>query len=286
MVRPPRLTVTPTATMPWGALSNERYDPQTVYDPTGRKLALMSGSTLTKAFIPLPSGAEAVYTSSGLAYYRHKDWRGSSTLATTPSRTKYYDVAYAPFGESYNPSGTTDLNFTGDNQDMLAGLFDTPNREYPPNQGRWISPDPAGLIAVDATNPQTWNRYAYVMNNPLALVDPSGLDDCEYDGIVLAWITDDATCAQEEGATWVSFIDPTISDTVDAPFDPVPDNDVLADLSANCGQRRWSWCRPWCRSSNGQWYGRERFGCRYLKWTTWGRSILRHKNRRVARRVQ
>ena len=121
---------------------------QIVYDPTGRKLALMSGSTLTKAFIPLPSGAEAVYTSSGLAYYRHKDWRGSSPLATTPSRTKYYDVAYAPFGESYNPSGTTDLNFTGDNQDMFAGLFDTPNREYQPNQGRWLSPDPAGIAVV------------------------------------------------------------------------------------------------------------------------------------------
>ena len=140
----------------------------------------MSGSTLTKAFIPLPSGAEAVYTSSGLAYYRHKDWRGSSPLATTPSRTKYYDVAYAPFGESYNPSGTTDLNFTGDNQDMFAGLFDTPNREYQPNQGRWLSPDPAGIAVVSPINPQSWNRYAYVGNNPLSLIDPDGLD-CVYD---------------------------------------------------------------------------------------------------------
>jgi uncharacterized protein RhaS with RHS repeats len=51
-------------------------------------------------------------------------------------------------------------------------------------QGRWISPDPAGLIAVDPANPQTWNRYAYVANNPMSAVDPTGLllMDCAWDG--------------------------------------------------------------------------------------------------------
>jgi RHS repeat-associated protein len=32
-----------------------------------------------------------------------------------------------------------------------------------------------GLAAVDLTNPQTWNRYAYVGNDPLSNVDPLGL---------------------------------------------------------------------------------------------------------------
>ncbi len=36
-------------------------------------------------------------------------------------------------------------------------------------------PDPAGLAAVDITNPQTWNRYAYLANNPLNAIDPKGL---------------------------------------------------------------------------------------------------------------
>ena len=38
-----------------------------------------------------------------------------------------------------------------------------------------MHPDPAGLAAVDPSNPQSWNRYAYVLNNPLRLVDPQGL---------------------------------------------------------------------------------------------------------------
>ena len=42
-------------------------------------------------------------------------------------------------------------------------------------KGRWISPDSAGLGAVDLTNPQSLNRYAYVLNNPTTLTHPSGL---------------------------------------------------------------------------------------------------------------
>ncbi len=151
---------------------------QIVYSPLGRKLALMSAGVLVKAFVPLPGGATAVYTSSGLAYYRHPDWLGSSRVASTPSRTTYSDVAYAPYGESYVSSGTTDLSFTGQNQDTISGMYDFLFREYNPVHGRWISPDPAGLAVVNPANPQSWNRYAYVINNPLILVDHLGLS-CE-----------------------------------------------------------------------------------------------------------
>lgn len=71
-----------------------------VYAPTGKKLAVENGQTLAKAFVPLPGGATVVYGPSGILFYRHPDWLGSSRFASTPSRTKYYDVAYAPYGES------------------------------------------------------------------------------------------------------------------------------------------------------------------------------------------
>src|SRR5205814_7660248 len=96
------------------------------------------------------------------------------------------DIAYAPFGEPYASTATSGVSFTGMRSDVIGasggvtnGVYDFLARELPPTQGRWISPDPAGLAAVDPTNPQTWNRYAYVMNNPLNFVDPLGLDGVE-----------------------------------------------------------------------------------------------------------
>ena len=155
-----------------------------VYGPTGNKLALMNGQTVTKVLAPLSAGATAVYTSSGLSYYRHPDWLGSSRIASTPSRTLYYDGAYAPFGENYAETGTTDRNFTGQNQDLTPGstglLYDFLYREQHSTQGRWISPDPAGIAAADPTNPQSWNAYAYVGNSPCNGFDPLGLDTCTF----------------------------------------------------------------------------------------------------------
>jgi RHS repeat-associated protein len=153
---------------------------EVVYAPYGAKLALMNTQSLLNAFAALPGGGSAVYNSSGLAYYRHPDHLGSSRLATTPSRTKYYDVAYAPYGEDYNGSGTADLSFTTQNQDTVGGgwttnLYDFLMREYRTGHGRWTSPDPAGMAAVEPTAPQSWNRYAYAINNPMSYVDPLGL---------------------------------------------------------------------------------------------------------------
>jgi hypothetical protein len=41
--------------------------------------------------------------------------------------------------------------------------------------GYWLPPDP---LAGDVSNPQSLNRYAYVLNNPTTLTDPLGLGDC------------------------------------------------------------------------------------------------------------
>jgi RHS repeat-associated protein len=54
-------------------------------------------------------------------------------------------------------------------------LYDFLYREYHKIQGRWVSPDRAGISAVDPTNPQSWDRYAYTENAPTTHTDPSGL---------------------------------------------------------------------------------------------------------------
>ncbi len=150
-----------------------------VYGPTGAKLAKCNGQTLVKAFVALPGGAKAIYTSTGLAYFRHTDWLGSSRLTSTATApTQMYSTsAYGPFGEQYANSGSADASFTGQDQDTVNGLYDFAMRRYSPSQGRWISPDPAGLAALNLKRPQTWNRYVYSENNPLAYIDEDGTSD-------------------------------------------------------------------------------------------------------------
>ncbi len=85
--------------------------------------------------------------------------------------------ARAPFGEPYAyGSGAPPEAFTGQDGDGQRSnpIYWFPERQYVATQGRWISPDLAGLAAADPSNPQSWNRYGYVANNPLALTDPSG----------------------------------------------------------------------------------------------------------------
>jgi len=152
---------------------------QVLYAPTGFKMQLINGQTNT-SFVQLPGGAVAVWGPNGF-YYRHADWLGSSRFASTALRTMYYDGAYAPFGEPYAQTGTTDLSFTGMNQDTSANVYDFPAREYG-IQGRWPSPDPSGISSVHIKDPQMWNRYAYIRNSPLDEVDPTGLQ-----GVICKW---------------------------------------------------------------------------------------------------
>jgi len=58
---------------------------------------------------------------------------------------------------------------------VTNGLYDFLARELPPTQGRWVSPDPAGIGAVTPANPQRWNRYSYLANSPMMALDPTGL---------------------------------------------------------------------------------------------------------------
>ena len=158
----------------------ERSTPvEIVYAPSGEKLALMKSlTTIDHAFVSLPGGATAVYTSGGLFYYRYPDWLGSSRFSSTPGRAMHTDLAFAPYGEQYSVSGSVGVagaSFAGNNEDTTTNLYDAQFREYE-IFGRWPSPDPSGVSAAHVRNPQTLNRYAYVANNPLSHADPAGTD--------------------------------------------------------------------------------------------------------------
>jgi RHS repeat-associated protein len=67
----------------------------------------------------------------------------------------------------------TPQKFTGKERDAETGLDYFGARYYSGAQGRFTSVDPSMLSAIMAI-PQSWNRYAYTLNNPLRFVDPNG----------------------------------------------------------------------------------------------------------------
>ena len=111
--------------------------------------------------------------------YYHGDHLGSSRLMTGYYGWPVWSGTFLPFGAEVNAQSTTYAHkFTGMENDSETGLNHTWFRQQSPMQGRWLSPDPAGLAAVDLSNPQSLNRYAYALNNPLKYIDPYGLNIC------------------------------------------------------------------------------------------------------------
>jgi len=82
---------------------------------------------------------------------------------------------YLPFGEQIAGGSGTTHKFTGLERDPETGLDHALFRQYSSSLGRWTTPDPAGQAACSLQDPQSLNRYAYVKNDPLDHVDPSGL---------------------------------------------------------------------------------------------------------------
>ena len=66
---------------------------------------------------------------------------------------------------------TTDRGYTGHEHLDALGLVNMNARIYDPLLGRFLSPDPE---VTDTERMQNFNRYSYVLNNPLAYTDPSG----------------------------------------------------------------------------------------------------------------
>jgi RHS repeat-associated protein len=107
-----------------------------------------------------------------------KQWFGGRLVSPEDriaSRGKYF-----PFGqERYNPNPPNPPNdqekFASYTRDSASGLDYAGQRYYSNLIGRFIQPDPFGQSA-DANVPQSWNRYAYVGNDPANSFDPEGLD--------------------------------------------------------------------------------------------------------------
>lgn len=177
-------------TITYDAMSREvelSFPSELMYLPDGSRV-LFKGQVARRGVFNLPGGVQVDYDANqgGLIFYAHPDHLGSHRLLSTPTRTFSSSLAYAPFGEQYAKSGNVGGDFTGQAEFFGFDEYDFPARQYS-TQGRWLSPDPAGIDAVNPDDPQSWNRYAYVANRPLEATDPSGLDGCDFFDIFCDW---------------------------------------------------------------------------------------------------
>jgi RHS repeat-associated protein len=118
---------------------------------------------------------------SGNVYYEFADMLGSTRVVTDSTGNTCFDADYYPYGQKMDHTSTCapTSRFTGYEYDVETGNYYAFFRYYSPRLGRFMTADPLG---GSMGNPQSLNRYSYVVNNPANFVDPLGLKNImDYD---------------------------------------------------------------------------------------------------------
>jgi RHS repeat-associated protein len=116
-----------------------------------------------------------------------KDQMGSVVSVLKQSATNYIvqEMSYDPWGQRRNPNtwvalgnylpnfntDVTQKGFTEHEMVDAVGMIHMNGRTYDPKLGRMLQADP---MIQAPTNTQNYNRYSYVLNNPLYYTDPTG----------------------------------------------------------------------------------------------------------------
>jgi RHS repeat-associated protein len=161
------------------------------YDGEGQRVKKVSGSLVTVFIYDAGGRLVAEYSNRvvvGETSYLTQDTLGSTRVVTGQGGNVQSRHDYLPFGEEINSIavpdtgressqsynyGTVRQKFTGYEHDDETELDFAKARYYVTKQGRFTAVDPL-MASADSINPQTWNRYAYVSNNPLIMIDPTG----------------------------------------------------------------------------------------------------------------
>ncbi|WP_428309894.1 FG-GAP-like repeat-containing protein [Hydrocarboniphaga sp.] len=150
------------------------------------------GVTQYRHLIPVNGETVAQYTKRSNAtadtYYLHRDHLGSLDAITNQASGVVVRASFDAFGRRRGNAwtgapapadlgvlnSTTSEGYTGHRMMDSVSMIHMRGRVYDPSLGRMISADPTTPNVFD---PQSHNRYSYVRNNPLSLVDPTGFSD-------------------------------------------------------------------------------------------------------------
>jgi RHS repeat-associated protein len=142
-----------------------------------------SGGSTTAAYTMTPEqyGSLVSQRRSGASSFHHFDALGSTGKLTDNNAAVEVEYMYRAFGEQTVVSGVSNNPFTWVGK---AGYYRQPDssdywvraRVMRPEVGRFLTPDPIGSA-------RNINLYAYVNNNPLNWIDPTGEKDVKIGGV-------------------------------------------------------------------------------------------------------
>ncbi len=143
------------------------------YDQAGQLIAEYDGVSgdLLREYVWLEDTPVAVIEAgvTPTIHYIHTDHIGRPIALTDASGSFVNETTWVVFGNAWSVTGTVgvDLRFPGQMYQFESGLHYNWNRQYDPSIARYTQPDPLGLIDGPS-------RYAYVRNDPMQKVDPTG----------------------------------------------------------------------------------------------------------------
>lgn len=179
----------------WAAYADGTGAATSLYDGAGQRLATIVNGTMTNCFVydaygklVAEYGAASQSSARGTSYV-FGDQQGSTrvVLRGSSSSSVLARHDYQPYGteaqagtgmrttaQGYGQQDGTRQKYAGMETDDATGMAHTLWRKYDSTSGRWTAPDPYdGSMTVG--DPQSFNRYAYVNNDPVNLTDPLGL---------------------------------------------------------------------------------------------------------------
>ena len=166
-------------------------DAWTVYDALGNRVATKINDVwqlmVYDAFGKLIAEYGVPAEGAGGVRYIQQDWQGSVRAVANSNGHVVARTDHQAFGEQigvgvgmrkveqgYSADKATRQGYGLTENDESSGLNHTWFRKLENQAGRWTSPDPY-IGSMSVGNPQSFNRYSYVENDPVNFVDPSGL---------------------------------------------------------------------------------------------------------------
>jgi RHS repeat-associated protein len=178
--------------MVWTQPTSSGSESKAVYDALGQRVATQVNGNWRYIVYDIEGKMVAEYgqaaTTTDKIRYILLDRQGSTRAILNQSATVLARFDYQPFGEEiasgvgmrttsqgYGGSDSSRQRYALTERDEATGLDHTWWRKYENTAGRWTSRDPYnGSMRVG--DPQSFNRFTYVGNDPINFVDPSGLD--------------------------------------------------------------------------------------------------------------